>query len=435
MAAGWIETFERGPEGGFVRVPKGRKPHDRGERRYKAAFRADDGKVRSKRFTRKSDAEGWLAGQVSDVDEGTWRDPELARQPLGPYLEAFLESAKTLGDLRPATVSLYRDSAERFILPRFGSAELGSITPAAIRAWMTKHLETGATRRTVEIAQQALSRTLRQAVADDILLRNPASGTRLKKQDREPISATLSPADVWAIAEALREPWEGRYRPLVILMGFCGLRIGEAAGLADTDLDLLHGTLTIRKGVSEVRGVAFYGPPKTKQAVRTIVLPAVVREALAEHLEAHPPVQVSIRNNEKDMECVRLVFTGPDGGVLRRTVFRNRVWAPTLEKLGMGEYIKRPDRERRFKPSARPHDLRHAAVSAAINLGADVLQVQRMVGHAKPTITLDCYAHLFASRETELAESIDAMVRDSAFAANLLPEGPSEVRALPAAGA
>ncbi|WP_297452467.1 tyrosine-type recombinase/integrase [uncultured Corynebacterium sp.] len=43
------------------------------------------------------------------------------------------------------------------------------------------------------------------------------------------------------------------------------------------------------------------------------------------------------------------------------------------------------------------HDLRHTAASLLISAGANVLQVQRQLGHAKPSITLDTYSHLFDS--------------------------------------
>ena len=41
------------------------------------------------------------------------------------------------------------------------------------------------------------------------------------------------------------------------------------------------------------------------------------------------------------------------------------------------------------------HDLRHATASLAISAGANVRAVQRMLGHAAATMTLDTYAELF----------------------------------------
>ena len=46
-------------------------------------------------------------------------------------------------------------------------------------------------------------------------------------------------------------------------------------------------------------------------------------------------------------------------------------------------------------PRITPHDLRHTAASLAISAGANVKAVQRMLGHASASMTLDTYADLF----------------------------------------
>jgi integrase len=46
-------------------------------------------------------------------------------------------------------------------------------------------------------------------------------------------------------------------------------------------------------------------------------------------------------------------------------------------------------------PRVTPHDLRHTAASLAISAGANVKAVQRMLGHASASMTLDTYADLF----------------------------------------
>jgi integrase len=42
-----------------------------------------------------------------------------------------------------------------------------------------------------------------------------------------------------------------------------------------------------------------------------------------------------------------------------------------------------------------PHDLRHTCASLAVSAGVNVLALQRMLGHAKASMTLDTYADLF----------------------------------------
>ncbi len=59
-----------------------------------------------------------------------------------------------------------------------------------------------------------------------------------------------------------------------------------------------------------------------------------------------------------------------------------------------------------------PHDLRDTAASIAISAGANVKQVQNMLGHASAAMTLDVYAGLFEGDVTALADLIDSAPAD-----------------------
>ena len=63
-------------------------------------------------------------------------------------------------------------------------------------------------------------------------------------------------------------------------------------------------------------------------------------------------------------------------------------------------------------PDLHPHELRHAAASLAIASGADIKVVQKKLGHASATMTLDTYGHLFDDRLDEVATAMEA-ARDS----------------------
>ncbi len=55
-----------------------------------------------------------------------------------------------------------------------------------------------------------------------------------------------------------------------------------------------------------------------------------------------------------------------------------------------------------------PHELRHTAASLAVSVGANVLAVQRMLGHEKASMTLDTYSDLFDSDLEAVAEQLSA---------------------------
>ena len=131
----------------------------------------------------------------------------------------------------------------------------------------------------------------------------------------------------------------------------------------------------------EVRGVPHIGPPKTRASRRTVGLPRFVADELAAHL-AGPG----------DPE--HFVFTAPQGGALRVTAFRARVWRLAIRAAGLD--------------GLRIHDLRHTAVALWIAARANPKEVAARAGHASVSFTLDRYGHLYPEAETALRDRLDA---------------------------
>jgi integrase len=67
-------------------------------------------------------------------------------------------------------------------------------------------------------------------------------------------------------------------------------------------------------------------------------------------------------------------------------------------------------------PIITPHDLRHTAASLAVSVRANVKAVQRMLGHAKASMTLDTYADLFDEDLDEVADRLNDAIRVTADA-------------------
>lgn len=65
-------------------------------------------------------------------------------------------------------------------------------------------------------------------------------------------------------------------------------------------------------------------------------------------------------------------------------------------------------------PTITPHDLRHTAASLAVSAGANVKAVQRMLGHAKASMTSDVYADLFDEDLDGVADRLDAAIKATA---------------------
>ena len=104
----------------------------------------------------------------------------------------------------------------------------------------------------------------------------------------------------------LSESIDERYRALVLVAAYGGLRIGELAGLRRRRVDILNGRVEVAEIVVEVAGQLTYGEPKTPAGRRSVTLPRSVVSVLNDHLSRFTP---------PDPQA--FVFSAPEGGPLR----------------------------------------------------------------------------------------------------------------------
>jgi integrase len=206
--------------------------------------------------------------------------------------------------------------------------------------------------------------------------------TRAKKMQRAPKPLRTITAD--ELARLVGEMPE-RYRALVEVMAYQGLRPGEAVSLRVGDLDPLRRTLKVERSIS--------GFTKTGLA-RTLTLPSSVAGLLVAHIASF--------SDGTDPNAP--MFTTEAGGAIA-TKFAYDAWSrrhftPAVERAGI-------------TTKTSPNDLRHYAVKFAIGQGADVFAVQRMLGHAKPSITLDIYGSEWETSAETLAENLDEPIRQA----------------------
>jgi integrase len=244
----------------------------------------------------------------------------------------------------------------------------------------------GKSATTVRKSFFALHAMLQAAVADRRLAYNPAQDVPLPAEQHGE-QRFLSPSEVATLADVI----DPRYRALVLVAVYGGLRFGELAALRRGRADLLRGRVMVAETLVDVAGVLTFGPPKTRNSVRVVPLPRLVVAELDEHLS---------RYVDKDADA--LVFTSPQGRPLRRSLFRRRVWTAAASKAGLG--------------GLRFHDLRHTFVAVSIAAGADPKKVSVRAGHSSVAFTLDRYGHLYEDAEDQVTARLDALL-DAAPAA------------------
>lgn len=226
--------------------------------------------------------------------------------------------------LRPRTIELYDYLLRLHVLPDLGSTTLEKLTPMRIRSWHARlHTEHQVSATTAAKAYRLLRSILGTAVDDELLARNPCvlKGAGVERHAERPVLSTL---EVASLADAI----DPKYRAMVLVATWAGLRFGEAAGLKRCDVDLKAEVVRVERQLQELAGGKLIeGPPKTDAGRRLISLPPHIVPDLKVHLALYVGSGPS-----------SLVFTSPDGTPLRRSNFNRRVWRPACTAVGLTEF-------------------------------------------------------------------------------------------------
>lgn len=349
------------------------------------------GRFRSRTFDRKIDAQRWLTSQTAARDRGDWVDPARAAESFRSVAAAWLQSRRNVAE---STLARDESYLRNLILPHLGGLELREVTVEVLDDWVQVLDEVeGKAPATTRKAFQIVGAILDRAVK---LRKLPANPARVGEAIALPAVMTaemrfMDPGEVEQLADAVPT----RFRTLILTAAYTGLRWGELAGLRAKRLDLHERRLTVVESLAEVKGHHTFKPPKTPASRRTVALPRFLADELGEHLSAWPAVGDG------------LVFTDPEGGPIRRTNFRRRVWLPAVAAT-VGE-------------PCRFHDLRHTHASWLIAQGEHPKTIQSRLGHASISITLDRYGHLMDGLDEAAAERLDNLRGLGADHADVVP--------------
>ena len=344
-----------------------------GKRVYRARVYYRGRYVASRTFPRKRDAQEWERRQVESLRSGVWSDPTAGDRPVREWCEIWLNAQPAR---QPATERKIRGVIAKQIAETFGRRPLVSVRPSEVQAWAAELSRTQSA-ATARHSLGVLRRVFDYAVRDGVIQRNPAAGIRLSKvQGNDP--RPLTHDDLWRLAGQFDA---ARDRLLVLVAGYCGLRWGELAALRWSDVDLQSRTLRVVRAYSEEAPRSELSPVKNHQA-RTVPIPAIVSGELADYKAQCNPDG--------------FVFPSEKGTPLRNRNWRRDVFDSAVEVLG-----------RRITP----HNLRDTAASLAIQEGASVVAVARLLGHESAATTLNHYAGLFPTDLDDIASRLNAAAR------------------------
>lgn len=338
-------------------------------RRWRVRYRKPDRRQTDKRgFKTKREAQAFANAIEVEIHSGGYIEPTAGKITVNELGEPWLARQ---GHMKENTLRDVKSAWRNHVQPVWGPVPIASIRRSEVVAWAHG---INRARTTTSRAVGVLSGILDDAVADRRIASNPAKNIPLPAKgirDRR----YLTHAEVRMLAEASL----GR-DALIYSAAYLGLRWGELTGLRVKDVDLTRRRVQVAHTISRNGRQVVHSTPKNHER-RTVPVPAFLTPMLAD-----------LTNGRDGDECV---FTNQDGGILSRPRKSKGWWRHALLASGVGLDF-------------RPHDLRHTAASLAVQVGAHVKAVQRMLGHKSAAMTLDVYADLFDSDLDAVSDALDA---------------------------
>ena len=297
-------------------------------------------------FDVKEAATVWLRRQQDAIDDGSWKPPTAGSrlaETFSDYAEVWLANR----NLKPRTAAQYRGYLDDYLIPAWGKRKMRTITVAQVESWY-HDLELPPT--TKAHVYGLLRTILNGAWRHDLIDSNPCRVEGAGAAKRQTRTEIPTAEQVAALAAAMPS---GKYRAMVLLSAWCGLRFGETTELRRSDFvvddDGLPTIVQVRRAVTRVDGEFVVGTPKSEAGVRDVVIPPHIRPVLQTYLQTRPD--------------------GPQTLVFPATRTGGHIAPSSLYK---------PFHRARAAvglPSLRWHDLRHFAGTTAAVAGATMGEV------------------------------------------------------------
>jgi integrase len=352
---------------------------------WRARYRDEAGKEHSKHFDRKKDGERWLDEQTASMVTGTYVDPKAGEITF----ERFFADWAARQVWVPGTDRAMRLAAG---CVTFGKVPLKAIRRSHVEAWVKK-MQTadrgegkprGLAPGTIKTRMQNVRTVMRAAVRDKLIVSDPTEGVTIPRQRRAEAAMVIpTPVQVRALLDHASVPW---IRLLIALAAFAGLRLGEAAAVQRRDVNFLGRVLQVTRQVQRGDGGTVLISPPKYGSERPVPLADGLLALLSLYVKGMPE------------SVLGWLFLGEGQDPPHQNTVGHQ-WRKTCRLAGV--------------EGITLHDLRHFYASGLIAQGCDVVTVQKALGHARATTTLNTYAHLWPTAEDRTRKAADSLMAET----------------------
>lgn len=354
---------------------------------YSARFVDRCGNRQEKYFNTLPEARNWLEDAKYQDKHGNTVLP--ADMTVDTWFEFWI--ANIVGDLSPNTRRNYRERYTRNIQPVIGNMRLADVKPLHCKLVLNR-MEAAYAGSTIRQAYIAMGTMFKSALMNDMIQKHPMDGVRYTKPVRPPNDIHfLTVGEQKKFLEVAKRSHNYHQYALILETG---LRTGEMIGLTWDAIDWDKRTLTVSKTLEfrhkqqEWRA----GPPKTQHSYRTIPLTKRAYDILKEAREKWE------NGKKSDSLSKTLTYidrrTGAQASlIMADLVFINYRTGEPAKNSSYDTHLYKLCDEAGIKHFCM-HALRHTYATRAIEAGVQPKVLQKMLGHASLSTTMDRYVHV-----------------------------------------
>ena len=208
------------------------------------------------------------------------------------------------------------------------------------------------------------------------------------KEDKDVVALTIKEQNK---LEDYLETHSSRYKNIILLCLYTGMRIGEVLALNYTDdIDLENKMIKITKTLTKDRNKkTVIGPTKTKSGKRNIEINELTEDIIKDSINN------KIENKNKILYC-------QENGQLYVDNTINSAFKRICKNAGITKPV-------------NTHMLRHTFATRCIEAGVDLPVLQKLMGHANIETTINTYGDIYNYyKQKETQKVIDYLKRERA---------------------
>lgn len=280
-----------------------------------------------------------------------------------------------------------------------GKKKISEITSDNIQDVINYHQQNGKAASTTRSALSLLQQCFERAVNNQYIPINPCYDLCVswEKESGDKLSRFLSEEEQIRFLKETKGNW---YEEMLYIMFLTGMRVGEIGGLKWDDIDFETKCINVERSLScnydNGVKVIMMTKPKTPNSKRSIPFMGECEQML----KSQKKKQLILKNQlgsrwRGNGEFDNLVFTSTMGSPVTRYIAEKEI-KNIVKSINISEQInsKIEKREAIIFDNVYPHAIRHSFCSRCFERGMNPKVVQKLMGHAHYSTTIDIYTHI-----------------------------------------